>query len=264
MKAQHAKTTILLPIRLDNNVIGLLGMDSIYHHKEPNNSELKQFKTFANIIADAFQKTIAESNIQKLAYYDTLTGLPNRSFLNNKASLLISQMKLSSNQLAVFFIDLDGFKLVNDSIGHTGGDELLIQVSKKIKCCISENDLLCRYSGDEFILVMPDISSQKQFLDVASHILETLREKINVQQNEFIATGKEINLIAEIFDKKLNKNQYKISTYNPAHLYLEKNLFTDIAEEHQMKNIRIVDHCDTDLIDYYDTANYRFSVYMDK
>ena len=64
--------------------------------------------------------------------------------------------------------------------------------------------------------------------------------------------------------KKTHENQCKLSTDSPDHMYLEKSLFTDIASEYRMKNIEIVDHCDTDLIDYYDTANYRFSVYMEK
>lgn len=248
MDIQQSKTTLLLPIRLHDQLIGFLGMDTTTKTYIPSNNELKQYKTFTNIISDIYLKTNAESDIHRLAYYDPLTKLPNRTYLHQKTHEMLDQAGITHSRLALFFIDLDGFKQVNDSIGHTGGDELLVRVSERIKACIGTNDLLCRYSGDEFILVMPNISSEDQCIKTANKILSSLNQKLYIHHNEFIVTssigitrfpedGSSISELIRHADlamyeaKMAGKNQYKLcSTEDKGKLIYRNRLIQELKK----------------------------------
>jgi diguanylate cyclase (GGDEF)-like protein len=101
----------------------------------------------------------ARARIRQLAFYDGLTGLPNRSLLQAKADQAIAAAARNDEQLAVLFIDLDRFKQVNDSLGHPAGDELLRQVATRVQRCCGL-DIAGRLSGDEFVVVLPQCDAE--------------------------------------------------------------------------------------------------------
>ncbi|WNS76198.1 sensor domain-containing diguanylate cyclase [Bacillus sp. DTU_2020_1000418_1_SI_GHA_SEK_038] len=128
-----------------------------------------------------------ESMIKKLAYQDTLTGLPNRRAVLDSLEQLIKDSEKNKTHFAVFFIDLDGFKKVNDSLGHDTGDELLKRVSVLLKSCVRGNDIVARFAGDEFMILLP--KANKQYCSIiADKIIGSLDSPIYIMGKEIHVT----------------------------------------------------------------------------
>ncbi|MFA6014216.1 MAG: EAL domain-containing protein [Gallionellaceae bacterium] len=139
--------------------------------------------THTNITA----RKLSDERIQKLAHFDQLTGLPNRSSLQERFKFSLSLAQRSQEQLAVIFLDLDHFKDVNDSLGHTMGDELLMNVAKRLKSTLREQDTLSRQGGDEFILVLPNTDANGAAL-VASKLIDVISSPCQIGAHELITT----------------------------------------------------------------------------
>jgi diguanylate cyclase (GGDEF)-like protein len=133
---------------------------------------------------------MAEETINFQAYHDLLTNLPNRALLRDRLSLAITQAKREEEMLAVMFLDLDRFKNINDSLGHVIGDELLQQVSTRLKSCIREGDTLARFGGDEFTLLLPKIvRGNEDVSKIAEKINEVLKEPFMIDNNELYVSA---------------------------------------------------------------------------
>ncbi|MFP3123651.1 EAL domain-containing protein [Ectobacillus funiculus] len=130
-------------------------------------------KAVQSIIRDITERKKSEEKIHYLAYYDALTGLPNRNFLGEylREALVCSQG--SKHILTVMFLDLDRFKLINDTFGHSFGDVLLQQVSVRLRECLREDDMVSRYGGDEYIIVLKQQDTQEIY-GLADQIIDTL------------------------------------------------------------------------------------------
>jgi diguanylate cyclase (GGDEF)-like protein/PAS domain S-box-containing protein len=142
------------------------------------------------VARDITERKLAEDTINFQAYHDLLTNLPNRALLRDRLSLAISQAKREDEMLAVMFLDLDRFKNINDSLGHVVGDELLQQVSTRLKSCIREGDTLARFGGDEFTLLLPKIATgQDDVSKIAEKINEVLKDPFVVDNNELYVSA---------------------------------------------------------------------------
>lgn len=128
-----------------------------------------------------------EEQIQQLSYYDTLTGLPNRSLLNDRLTQAIAQAKRKRSMMAVMLIDLDRFKYINDTLGHFIGDLLLQDVSKRLKGCVRGIDTIARIGGDEFTAVLTDIS-RLDCMEVAKRMLSSLSQPYTINAHELFVT----------------------------------------------------------------------------
>lgn len=128
-----------------------------------------------------------EEQIQQLSYYDTLTGLPNRSLLNDRLTQAIAQAKRNRSMMAVMLIDLDRFKHINDTLGHFIGDLLLQDVSKRLKGCVRGIDTIARIGGDEFTAVLTDIS-RLDCMEVAKRMLSSLSQPYTINGHELFVT----------------------------------------------------------------------------
>jgi len=126
----------------------------------------------------------AEEFINFQAYHDILTRLPNRSLFKDRLSVAITQAHRNQEKLAVMFIDLDRFKVINDSLGHTMGDRLLQAVSQRLLSCVRKGDTLSRFGGDEFTLLLPDIKSETTALQVAEKMLESIKAPFDIASHE--------------------------------------------------------------------------------
>jgi diguanylate cyclase (GGDEF)-like protein/PAS domain S-box-containing protein len=113
----------------------------------------------------------AEERIRQLAYYDTLTQLPNRRLLIDRLDHALAQARRFSRSLAVMFLDLDRFKQINDTLGHSSGDDLLQQVARRLVDCVREGDTVARPGGDEFVIVLTEISQPEDAALVAEKII---------------------------------------------------------------------------------------------
>ncbi len=107
----------------------------------------------------ALEREEARQSIRRMAFYDALTGLPNRNFLLSQAQQCILEVTREAAELAVLFVDLDRFKQVNDALGHASGDELLRVMAQRLRSVLRECDFVGRLSGDEFVLVLPRMNA---------------------------------------------------------------------------------------------------------
>ncbi|GAB4281760.1 MAG: EAL domain-containing protein [Oscillatoriaceae cyanobacterium] len=129
-------------------------------------------------IRDITERKQAEAKITTLAFYDHLTGLPNRVEYDRLAG---AAMVAGGKMMAVMFLDLDRFKTINDTLGHTVGDELLQKVAARIRTCLRSGDTLARWGGDEFTLLLPQINSPRDATDIAEHILAAFKSAFDVE-----------------------------------------------------------------------------------
>ncbi|TAK66419.1 MAG: diguanylate cyclase [Betaproteobacteria bacterium] len=123
------------------------------------------------VIIDITEHKLAEERIWRVAHQDSLTGLPNRMLFNDRLDQAISLAKRDSRQFALLYLDLDRFKPVNDSLGHTAGDELLQAVAVRIRQQVRESDTVARVGGDEFTVILPDIAKREEAETVAKKII---------------------------------------------------------------------------------------------
>ena len=112
--------------------------------------------------------------LQQMALYDQLTGLPNRSLFVDLVQREMLQARRSLQRFGIFFIDLDRFKAVNDSLGHAAGDALLVEISRKLRETVREVDVVCRQSGDEFLILARDVAQWETLGDMAQRVLQVV------------------------------------------------------------------------------------------
>ena len=126
--------------------------------------------------------------LEELAYHDPLTALPNRTLFRDRLSQAISYSKRHDKKFALLFIDLDRFKQINDSLGHQFGDQVLLEVAKRIKSVIREEDTLARFGGDEFLVIARDILDKEDARKIAEKILESLQKPFNMRGQDVYTT----------------------------------------------------------------------------
>ena len=125
----------------------------------------------------------AEEKLEKLAYFDPLTGLPNRALFNDRLIQAIRDAKRSGALLGVMFVDLDRFKDVNDVLGHAMGDALLVQVAGRLSAVLRDSDTVSRLGGDEFTIILPGIKSRTDVEHIAEKIITVLKEPFELGQS---------------------------------------------------------------------------------
>jgi Amt family ammonium transporter len=135
----------------------------------------------------AAEREVLEEQLRHRAFYDSLTGLPNRALFLDRIGHALARGQRSGHELAVLFIDLDRFKVVNDSLGHTAGDELLVQVGWRLRNCLRESDTIARLGGDEFTVLLEGASAVDDATQAAERILEALRAPYVIDGQEAYA-----------------------------------------------------------------------------
>lgn len=141
------------------------------------------------IARDVTEKKVAESRLTYLAYHDVLTGLPNRTLFRDRLGLAMVQARRSGARVAMMFVDLDRFKLANDTFGHLKGDELLQQVAQRLQGALREGDTLARVGGDEFTILLPDLASQEDAATVAAKLVADVTAPFDIDGNEVFLTA---------------------------------------------------------------------------
>jgi len=139
-------------------------------------------------VEDITERKLHQEQIHRLAYYDALTNLPNRRLLKDRLHQALVQAGRFGRALALMFLDLDNFKLINDVLGHDVGDEILKIVAERLTGCVRGMDTVCRQGGDEFIIVLTEIASPCDAELVAEKIIKALVEPIFIEDNELCIT----------------------------------------------------------------------------
>lgn len=139
---------------------------------------------YIHLFSDITEKKRGEAQLEYLAYHDSLTGLPNRALFNERLAGAIALAQRHNQSIGVLFLDLDGFKQINDTLGHCSGDILLQQVAQRLTQCVRESDVVARLGGDEFVVLLNELSSENSAEGVAQKILRCLRTPFTLASNE--------------------------------------------------------------------------------
>ena len=136
--------------------------------------------TTVHLLKDLTQIKETESQIKRLAYYDTLTGLANRTLFIERLNTMLVALRGTERMTAVLFVDLDEFKVVNDTLGHSAGDQLLQVVARRLEGCMRQTDLVARFGGDEFVISISPLGSASDVTEIAEKILRILAEPMEL------------------------------------------------------------------------------------
>jgi diguanylate cyclase (GGDEF)-like protein/PAS domain S-box-containing protein len=181
----------------DNNKISSGKIYSLEEHNIIRWFELSISKksdgNFLALARDVTERTNIEKRIEFMAHHDALTGLPNRILLKERGEKLLLQSKKDSQQVALLFIDLDGFKTINDSLGHTVGDSVLKKVAQRLLNSIRIGDTLSRHGGDEFIALLPNITDISEVVTIANKVLNKFKKSLTID-NHILSTSASIGI----------------------------------------------------------------------
>jgi len=149
---------------------------------------------YSSIFSDISSQENIRKRLHTLAYYDDLTGLPNRELFHDRLDYALTQAHRHKNKLGVMFLDVDRFKNINDSLGHKTGDLLLKAVANKLQKCIRDSDIVCRIGGDEFTIILNDISHPEDAAKVAKKIIDEFSTTIKLSDDLELYTTTSIGI----------------------------------------------------------------------
>jgi diguanylate cyclase (GGDEF)-like protein/PAS domain S-box-containing protein len=153
-------------------------------YEEVEASPEKRFVGTYGVIRDVTERKRAEELINHQRYHDVLTSLPNRALFWDRLEVALCRARRNSQMLAVMFLNLDGFKVINDSLGHLTGDELLQAVAYRLRGCLREGDTLARAGGDEFHLLLPEVGGREDAAAIAEKIIANLKHPVTLDGHE--------------------------------------------------------------------------------
>lgn len=218
----------------------------------PVRDETGNVSNYVAIAADisAIKKT--EERLEHLAHHDSLTNLPNRSLFGDRLMQAIALARRNKKMMALMLLDLDRFKEVNDTLGHRLGDQLLIEVSRRLKSRLRESDTIARLGGDEFAVIISDIGDIEKAAQVAQHFMDALSESFEIEGHEiFITTSIGITIYpadsddreillknadtAMYYAKSRGRNNFQFFTSEMNSRIIEK-LFIESKLRHALEN----------------------------
>lgn len=176
------------------------GGDLSQRASQPSRDELGQLSASFNLMIEQLEQRSAqvgkelaerlhaEKQLEHLAHHDPVTGLPNRHLFRKLTEQLVRGNALESNSIALLFVDLDNFKYVNDTFGHDTGDQLLLAVAERLTAQVRAHDLVVRFGGDEFVLLLDRIGSREDALRSASKVLAAIMHPLDLGDREFTVT----------------------------------------------------------------------------
>ncbi|MEO0375460.1 MAG: EAL domain-containing protein [Cyanobacteria bacterium P01_A01_bin.17] len=180
---------LVVPIFINSELWGFIELDNCTVEYRWSPQEESVVFAMAASISAALQRQDKEEIIRHQAFHDALTDLPNRVLFNDRLKLALAGAQRTKQDIAVMFLDLDRFKVINDSLGHSMGDELLLEVANRLRACLREGDTVARWGGDEFTLLLPQAQSIDDVTLTAYRILESLKLPFMIREHELHVTA---------------------------------------------------------------------------
>lgn len=181
LEEQGVKSLVVMPMFIDNELFGFFGFDSVKSRREYSKNKIRILRIFTNSITNAFSKYINDKRIRNLTYRDSLTGLYNRRFFEEELKRLDTQRQLP---ISIIVADINGLKIINDSLGHKEGDRLLIKAAGILKDEVRQEDILARQGGDEFAFLLPKTEQAG-----AEKIIERIRARAKETENDHLSVS---------------------------------------------------------------------------
>lgn len=178
-----------VPVRQGERLLGFLTLYNMTKKAECAKEEHDALKLVSNALADAIIKVEAENKISYMAYYDALTGLTNRTYFSLQLDKMIQIERRKDELIGVLFFDLDDFKSVNDTMGHDSGDQLLKEISNRLSCLTRKMDTVCRFGGDEFLVMLPMMGSIEEIITTTEKVMKTFEAPVRIKEQEFFITA---------------------------------------------------------------------------
>jgi len=166
----------------DNRVVGTFAF-YFGTPRGPNDLEQMIVATCVHLCAIAIEQEEARARINQLAFYDPVTGLANRALYQQRAAEMFAETGNGGASLIIYYLDLDGFKAVNDTLGHHVGDQLLKEVGVRLRSCVGENDLVARLGGDEFVVLRIAASGRREARRLAGRLISAIDQPFELQGN---------------------------------------------------------------------------------
>ena len=186
---QDVKSLVSVPIIVEGKIQAFIGIDSVTSTKKWTEENIELLYIMAKILSSGITHINYHKKIDFMAYYDALTGLPNHSLLTDRVNQGIFRASRQETLISIMFIDLDGFKMINDTLGHDQGDELLKQVSRRLLSVVRKNDTVCRLGGDEFVLYINDYKDEDNLDIIASKVIGVFNKPFVLKNQEYFITG---------------------------------------------------------------------------
>ncbi len=177
-------SVLVVPIIVNLKFWGFIELHQCSTEYEWSPQEESIIFAMAASISAALQRQQTEEIIHHQAFHDALTNLPNRILFNDRLDFALSSARRNGQSLAVMFMDLDRFKIINDTLGHSVGDELLQGVAQRLRDCLREGDTVARWGGDEFTILLPQIRDADDATQTAHRIHEALKTPLNINSHE--------------------------------------------------------------------------------
>ena len=192
--AKHASAPpnvpwLFIPIFASGQPIGFMQFEAANSKARFTKEQYMTTHIVSRIASGALEKASGETRIRFMAYYDSLTGLPNRQLFHDRADQAIHLARRNNRIVGIMFLDLDSFKSVNDTLGHEGGDMLIKAVGAKLDACLRKSDTVARFGGDEFLVLLNSIDSVDDIPHVADKVIHLFREPIIIKGQELFITA---------------------------------------------------------------------------
>jgi diguanylate cyclase (GGDEF)-like protein len=187
-KQKEVKTAAVILIKGKGEPYGVIGAGSRQLHRF-SQEDVDFMQAIANVLANAIERRASEQQTQHEALHDPLTGLPNRNLFLDRLKHALSVAARRDTSVAVLFLDLDQFKVVNDSLGHAAGDELLAAVAPRIEQALRPGDTVARFGGDEFAVLAEDVGNERGATRIAERIAEALARPFILREREHFVSA---------------------------------------------------------------------------
>jgi diguanylate cyclase (GGDEF)-like protein/PAS domain S-box-containing protein len=243
----------------------------IFYHKDgsefwvdvnmvPIRNEQGQVTHFVSVMREVTERKQVEEQLRRNAFHDALTGLPNRLLFMERLTQTVSKAQQDKTyQFAVLFLDLDRFKVINDSLGHLVGDQLLVSIARRLEACVNPGDTVARLGGDEFTLLLENFQDERYAMQVAERVQESLARSFTIHGHEiFTSASIGITLSTTDFDRAedllrgADIAMYRAKAQGKAcHEVFDTDMHTHVVGLMQLENDmrRAIEHQDFEL--YY-------------